>query len=293
VAAPVTTFQDLVSLLGEAEFRSVLQQRKLTFVRGREPQRYAGLLNWEMLVGLIERGDHPRGLEEFRLARESISVPASRWLTRDASDGRIKVDTAKVDEFMTLGFSLIVDHIDRHVPLLAELCKDVSRNCSEQSYAAVVVTTGSGGAFKLHYDPEDLIILQVEGTKRWRIFGPPVRNPVIAGPKVPAPPEESPIFDEVLQPGDFLFVPAGNWHHCQNGPGRSLHLGIFFIAPTGFECTREITSKLVEEDIFRTPLSRLNDPRQLAKLEDEVKTRLIERVNEMDLRGFVSTWTAR
>jgi ribosomal protein L16 Arg81 hydroxylase len=284
-------FNELVSPLGEAEFRTLLRDRKLAFSRGRSPDRHTGLLNWEMLLDLIERGDHPRGLDEFRFVRESVTVPAAHWLTRSTADGKIKVNTAKVDEFMSQGFSLVVDHIDRHVPLLAELCNDVKRHNSERSYAAVVVTTGTGGAFKLHYDPEDLVILQVEGTKRWQIFGPPVRNPVIGTPKVPPPPEESPIFDEVLQPGDLLFVPAGNWHHCQNGPGRSLHLGIFLIAPTIVDLLREVTLKLIEEEMFRTPLSRLENP-TLASLEDDVKRHLIDRVNEMNLREFVSKWIA-
>jgi ribosomal protein L16 Arg81 hydroxylase len=290
VTAPVATFQELVSPLGEAEFRSVLQQRKLTIVRGRQPQKYTSLLNWEMLLALIERGEHEREFNEFRLTRESVTVPASAWLARSALDRRVKVDRAKLDKFMSEGFSLVVDYIGRYVPLVAELCNDIKRNTSERSYATAVVTTGTSGACKLHYDP-DLVILQIEGTKRWQIFGPPVFKPV-SGMENKPPPEHSPIFDEVLQPGDFLFVPAGNWHHCENGPGRSVHLGIFFVAPAAFDCIRAMTSKVVEEEIFRTPLSRLENPIQLAKLEDEVKTRLIERVNRMNLRDFVSTWPA-
>ena len=292
MTTPVVTFNELVSPLGEAEFRSILQCRQLTFSRGRDPHRYASLLNWELLIQLIERGDHPRGIDEFRLARESVSVPAARWLARNNVDGSIKVDKVKLDEFMNQGFSLVVDHIDRHVPQLASLCSDIKRESGERSYAAVVVSTGTGGAFRLHYDPEDLIIVQAEGTKRWRIFGPPVLKPVIGGPKATPPPEESPILDEVLQPGDFLFVPAGNWHHCQNGPGRSVHLGIFFVAPTSFDFMREMTSKLVAEDMFRMPLSRFGDPTQLSEYEHEVKRRLIDRVNRMSLRDFVSSWNA-
>ncbi|MEO7680767.1 MAG: cupin domain-containing protein [Sphingomonas sp.] len=39
-----------------------------------------------------------------------------------------------------------------------------------------------------------------------------------------APPE----LDIILEPGDFLFVPAGYRHRCENQDERSLHTGIFF-----------------------------------------------------------------
>jgi ribosomal protein L16 Arg81 hydroxylase len=291
VATSLATLRELVSPWGEAEFRSALQRRELTFSRGHDPHSYVRLLNWDMLLSLLERGEHPRGLEEFRLVKESVRVPAAHWLTRSPVDGTNKVDTAKLEQLMGQGFSLVIDNIDRHVPQLTELCNDIKRQNFERSRVAVVVSTGTGGALKIHYDPEDLVILQVEGTKRWQIFGPPARNPVPGTPREPAPPEDSPIFDEILEAGDLLFLPAGNWHHCQNGPGRSLHLGIFFIAPTTVDLLREMTLKLVEEEIFRTPLSRLENP-TLANLEDDVKRRLIDRVNRMDLRDFVSKWIA-
>jgi ribosomal protein L16 Arg81 hydroxylase len=97
-------------------------------------------------------------------------------------------------------------------------------------YAGAIVTTGAGGALHAHYDQQDLIILQVEGSKRWRIFGPRVLKP-IKEPASSVPPETPPILDTVLEPGDLLFLPAGYWHVCDNGPQRSLHLGLFLRRP--------------------------------------------------------------
>jgi ribosomal protein L16 Arg81 hydroxylase len=93
-----------------------------------------------------------------------------------------------------------------------------------------IVTTGSGRALSLHYDAKDLIIMQVEGSKRWRIYGPPVANPVI-GMANETPPEGGPLFDTVLQPGDIAFMPAGYWHECDNGPDRSLHVLLLLDPP--------------------------------------------------------------
>jgi ribosomal protein L16 Arg81 hydroxylase len=86
------------------------------------------------------------------------------------------------------------------------------------------------------------------------------------------------IFDELLEAGDFLFVPGGNWHRCENGPGRSLHLGIFFQPPTAWHFIKALTSELLADETFRTPLTRIDDASDLATLEADFKERAIENI---------------
>ena len=291
---PASTFQELIAPLTEAEFLCLLSERKLRFVRGMDGSRYSNLLGWNALQGMIERGEYQRGLADFRIAKESVTVPAERWLIRNKADNTNKVDIAKLEEFLVNGFSLIITPIDRHVPALASLCGYIRSQICEQIKVGVIVTaSGSGGAFTIHFDPEDLIILQVEGSKRWKIFGPPVCNPVAGMPKPNPPPEDKPIFDEVLQPGDFLFLPAGTWHHCENGPGRSLHLGIFFVPPTSWHAVKSLTSQLISEESFRTPLTRLAGEAEFDALEAEVKRNLVARINDLNLKEFLGQWNRK
>jgi hypothetical protein len=285
-----STLAELVAPLSEAEFRTLLRERRLTLLRGSNSERYGTLLNWDLLVGMIERGEHPRSLADISLSRESITVPPDRWLMKNPEGSGNKVDVAKVEAYLAHGFSLVVTRIDAYAPQLATLCDDIRSRSFEQIKVGVIVTTGRAGAFKLHYDPEDLVILQVEGSKRWKIYGPAVSHPVIGMPEQLPPPEDVPIFDEVLHPGDFLFVPGGNWHRCENGPARSLHLGIFFLPPTGWHFIKALTSELVSDEMFRTPLTRLGGALELAKLEADFKIRAIENINRLKLNEFFADW---
>jgi len=137
-----------------------------------------------------------------------------------------------------------------------------------------------GGALECHYDDPDLVILQVAGTKRWQVFGPSV----VAG----RPPQGPPVFDRVLQPGDVLFLPAEQWHHCENGPHRSLHVSILFFPPNGRHLMTTRASQLLSDEIFRRPLTRNDSPEKLAAHEAALKVHLVEAIQAMSLANFLT-----
>jgi ribosomal protein L16 Arg81 hydroxylase len=275
----ISNLQSLVHPLTEAEFLTVLRERKLIFLPGSGCRRFEALLNWEALNLLLDGGTFP--LKHLRVLRESTDIPTNLYIRQ----GRLV--SAALRNLMDQGVSLIFNQLHKHVPALRVLCKDIARDTSEQITAGAIVTSGRGGALKRHYDPEDLIILQIAGTKRWQVFGPSVVNPVqgvTAGP----PPQDPPVFDHVLQPGDFLFLPAGQWHHCENGPHRSLHVGIFFEPPSGRDMMTTLAFQLLSDERFRRPLTRHSSPEALAAHEAALKAYLIDAINAMSLANFLT-----
>ena len=282
-----SSLADLVSPLTEPEFLGLLRRRELVYRPGANGDRYAPLLGWPALRRMIEAGNYPnKRPDDIRVTKESITAPADRWMTNG------KVDAAKLDGFLANGFSIVVVHVDEHVPALGAVCEEIRSRTLEGAFVGAVVTSGTGaGAFQVHYDPEDLVILQVEGTKRWQIFGPPVSKPLRRMPKQAPPETTQPIFDEVLEPGDLLFVPGGNWHHCEGGLSTSVHLGIFFLPPAAWHAANEVFRPLLSEELFRTPLTRLDGASALEEVEAEVKTRLIEKIGELKLDEFIAGWS--
>jgi ribosomal protein L16 Arg81 hydroxylase len=280
------TLADLVSPLTESEFLGLLRRRELAYRPGANGDRCAPLLGWPALRRMIEAGNYPsKRPDDIRVTKDSIMVPADRWMAKG------KIDAAKLDEFLAKGFSIVVVHLDEHVPALAAVCEEIRSRTLEGSFVGAVVTSGTGaGAFKVHYDPEDLVILQIEGTKRWQVFGPPVSNPVRQMPKQ-SPPKTEPIFDEVLEPGDLLFVPGGNWHRCESGLSTSVHLGIFFLPPTSWHAANDVLRSFLSKELFRTPLTRLDGASALDEVEAEIKSRLIEKIGELKLNEFIAGWS--
>jgi JmjC domain len=280
IRAMISDLRSLVDPLGESEFLTLLRERKLTFLRGCGSRRFETLLTWEVLNHLLDSATFP--LDALRVLRESVSIPTDFYLKRG------RVDPAALSKLLDQGISLIFNQLDEYVPALRALCKNLERKTLERVGAAAIMTSGRGGALNCHYDDEDLVILQIAGKKRWQVFNSPIVNPVPGLAKRSPPEGLTPAFDQVLQPSDFLFLPAGHWHHCENGPHRSLHLSIVFVPPNGRSLMKTLVSQLSSDETFRRPLTRDSSPEVLAEHETALKARLVDTMKTISLDRFLS-----
>jgi ribosomal protein L16 Arg81 hydroxylase len=275
----ISNLKTLIDPLGETEFLTLLRERKLTFLRGCGSRRFETFLTWEVLNHLLDSATFP--LDALRVLRESVSIPTNFYLKQG------RVDPAALSKLLDQGISLIFNLLDEHVPALRALCKNLERKTLERVSAAAIMTSGPGGALKCHYDDEDLVILQIAGTKRWQVFDSPIVNPVPGVAKRSPPEALTLVFDQVLQPGDFLFLPAGHWHHCENGPHRSLHVSILFVPPNGRSLMKTLVSQLSLDETFRRPLTRDSSPEAVAEHETALKARLVHTIQTISLDRFL------
>ena len=89
-----------------------------------------------------------------------------------------------------------------------------------------------------HVDTHDELNIQVEGTKRWRVYEPRIPNPYPGMPMDNGFDPESqslfiwgrkPCLEVVLQPGDFIYMPRGFWHdpvNTDSEPSLGLTIGV-------------------------------------------------------------------
>jgi Cupin superfamily protein len=215
-------FHDLIAPMTEAEFSELRSSRAIALRRRTSGDRIGESLDWDVLRSLVGSSIIPA--TKWRLTYGGRDVPRLLY----SENGR--PDAARLAQLCEQGGSLIVLALQEYVPAFGAVCRDAAERGLRVINVDAIATSGRGGALGLHFDPEDNIVRQLEGSKRWRIFGPPAAIPAGDDP-APSPPQNEPLFDEALQPGDFLFVPAGYWHQCENGSDRSLHVGFLFDPP--------------------------------------------------------------
>jgi ribosomal protein L16 Arg81 hydroxylase len=275
----ISTLQHLVAPLTEAEFLTHLHDRTVAFIPSSGRNRFETLLGWDELNHLIESAHYPS--KRLSVLRDSFSAVTSFYL----NDGR--VDPVAFSSLMDEGADVIFSRLDEYVPRIWRLCHRLAEQIGEQVTAEAVVTSRKAGALPQHYNTEDICVFQMAGSNRWQLFGPPVVNPVKNLLAQPAP-QSAPAFDEVLRAGDFLFLPAGYWHRCENGPGRSLHVCIVFEPPYGRDVITSLARQLAADETFNQPLTRYAEASALAAHEAALKTRLIDQVNVWSLADFLA-----
>lgn len=272
----IDNLSGLVAPLSVPEFKGLLSQREPRLIRGAGVGRYAALLDWDGLMDAVLTGTYPAG--KLRLTKQGVPLPPLFY----RSDEGPKAEVIK--KLMATGGSIVAYGIDPYVPAMGRLCAAISEQTGEHVVGSAIATTGSGGALDLHYDDTDIVIVQVEGRKNWVIEREPVINPVVGLPALKGGDDAGILFDIELEPGDFLFVPAGYRHRCEARSARSLHLGFFFY-PLTIPRTLDLLMRQTVQDVdARSPwrFEEAEHPSVEVALKQEL-VRLIDRLSLTDL----------
>jgi ribosomal protein L16 Arg81 hydroxylase len=179
---------------------------------------FAPIFDWQALTALLNSG----GLtfSSTVVSREERPVPAGEFTGADGA-----IDPAAVLRLLRDGASVSIRGADARWPPLRVLADALYDALFEQIHTNVYCTPAKTQGFRRHYDLHEVFVLQVEGTKHWRVFAPTIEAPVDSWRDADAPGAGArPYLDVTLHPGDVLYVPRGHWHDATAGATRSLHI---------------------------------------------------------------------
>lgn len=184
--------------------------------------RFSGLLSWPILNRILEH--HWREPHRFRLARQGHDLDAGAY-TDEGPFGR-KIRAGAVTEQLRCGATLSFDAIDEvHEPLtrLAESFEAFFRGGTKINiYAGWRARHG----LDLHRDNQEIFIAQLDGRKRWLLYGFTADGLDRTGLREHSLPPAGAEFDEILTPGDLLYIPRGCYHLAVPMNEPTLHLTI-------------------------------------------------------------------
>jgi hypothetical protein len=128
----ISSLEDLVAPLTEAEYLEILRAGKPTLRRGLAANRFTPLLDWATLWKVIESDVVP--LKKSLVTRKGHDVPAIFY--RDQG----KLNAAKLASLIPHGISLIATSVDAHVPTLQALCANIQARIGKKINVTAVMT---------------------------------------------------------------------------------------------------------------------------------------------------------
>jgi ribosomal protein L16 Arg81 hydroxylase len=193
------------------------EKRPLILARG-DPEYYQSLLSLGQVDSLLARsGLRPR---EVRVVQADRPRPLSSLPDAPAS-------LEALYERYREGATVVLQFLQERWPPLTRLCRTLAAEVSAAFQVNAYLTPRGAQGLRPHYDTHDVFVLQVEGSKHWRLFECAMRLPL---PGQPFDPEGvatgTPSAEFDLHAGDLLYLPRGFVHEAATQADTSLHLTV-------------------------------------------------------------------
>lgn len=170
----------------------------------------------------------------FRMVRDGTELPRN-LLCRGAGVGHQRLDDLiepnRVIEAYDSGASLVLQGLQHTDPAMGRLSNNLALELDQPIQLNAYLSPASAKGLDLHFDYHDVIVVQLSGTKAWRIWEPLERSRLAQkrGGGIPKPQWDElnePAIEKVLQPGDVLVIPRGHPHAATTNTDESAHLTI-------------------------------------------------------------------
>ncbi|MFT6143805.1 MAG: hypothetical protein ACJAZO_001090 [Myxococcota bacterium] len=234
------TLQTLLAPLTVADFQRGALHRHAVHSTGR-PDRYQTLFNSKALERLVNAG---RDASHVRLYRSDTGFVAGGT-------------PSQTIQHLRSGAAIVVEEAEHWDVQLGSLAERLSAELDEPTRINIYATSPNAPGFPLHADTHDVLVLHVEGKKRWTVCAPTLPNPLYhpsLHPQTP-PSQIEPYLDVTLVPGDTLYIPRGHWHRAEAVDGPSLHLTVAVFAATGVDLMHYLVDRLHQSDSARMPFA--------------------------------------
>ncbi|MBY0453139.1 MAG: cupin domain-containing protein [Bdellovibrionaceae bacterium] len=219
----------------------------------------------------------------------------------DLRDESSSIDTTPADaaKLFKNGMGLLFNEVQKISPLLKQRLEVLRKDLglSALTYArCLVYATPDGKGTAPHFDQNINFVLQIHGTKTWRLApNTHVANPMTRHTMGSEPdseldgyledelPTEMPTDSQtvVLKPGSVLFVPRGYWHSTE-AQSEALALNFTFTAPTWIDLfTTALRSRLSLSPEWRATADGVADPENRDAAEAYLETLLTMVVEDL------------
>ncbi|MFF8911373.1 JmjC domain-containing protein [Streptomyces olivaceoviridis] len=153
-------------------------------------------------------------------ARYSDTRTVGREVGRGFPDGE------KVHALLGEGASIILRSVDQWHRPTREVVAALADEMGLPVEAFFSVTPAGGSGLPLHRDDSDVFVIQLAGSKSWRIHEGPADGHWRVGKVRDDEAQPAVVFETVLRPGEVMYVPRG-FAHCATGQeGLSVHLSL-------------------------------------------------------------------
>jgi len=233
---------DVLGGITAEQFLAEYWQKKPLLVRNALPE----------IANLLE----PNDVMELALD-ENVSARLIKQKDKDPNQWSVKSSPLTKADFQKMPklWTLLVQAVDHYSFDLAELWKKFPFIPQWRRDDIMVSYAQKGGSVGKHFDFYDVFLVQGHGHRRWQLGQMcDAESKVVAGQPLKLLPEMEVNFDEVLAPGDLLYVPPGLSHYGV-AEDDCLTYSFGFRMPNVAEMMDRVSDKFASDQLLKNPLT--------------------------------------
>jgi hypothetical protein len=263
----LATLADLLAPVSVSEFLDVFRARKRLHIAASDPTRAETLLSWRDIDTILSE----HALDEcLTLMRDGVRVPRHFYTS---SEGK-RLNVRAFHDLLPEGVSIVVDRVHRWIPKIRQLAVAVEREMQIHTGVNAYMSFAKGGAFKPHWDVHDVLVVQVHGKKRWRVWKAEVPHPIEMADQSNLDASVAVDQEVDMAPGDVLFIPRGEPHAAAVSTNHSVHLTIGLLSQTGIDFLDHLHKEAAKDPLLRMDLPRHSSNDQASAHEAAIKRQL-------------------
>lgn len=231
-------------------------ERRPFLLRRTDDSYYSDILTLEDIQKVLSSGSH-LGNYPIKMVKNGSTIHQSEYaFITKLMNVEIKtgLNEKKLLKLFSNGATIVFDAFHNSWPSLKTFATQISEELMTSTGYNLYLTPEKSQGFPAHYDTHDVFILQVHGSKRWKIYHDPVKLPL--GTQHYQFYEYSlddPALDFDLEQGDLLYIPRGFVHEASANEKVSAHLSVGLYSSTWAKILIDfITNLASNEKIFRT-----------------------------------------
>lgn len=230
----------LLRPMSSRDFRRLHLGQRSVYVPGRDPAKFEALLRPQDVDELLEIVcSDVRDIDVF--------VGSQLCPLTELPGGRAQANELLMR--LADGATVHLVNVQRYWLSVNRLCQALSAELPGLHEADFWLSSFRNGKPFLHYDPQDIYVLQLFGSKRWEVWtGEHTEyEPAGSGRELDRSTLGAPSFTCELQPGDLIYMPRGTPHAVSTITPYSIHLGVGSHPPTWGELLTAFTSTLKQQ----------------------------------------------
>ncbi len=266
------TLAEVLAPYDQGEFLKETWGRRFLHIPG-AADKFARLLPWATLGDVLSHRVDP---SQVQLAKDGQNIEAREFIRKEAGDQFGRLMVPELIAHLRAGAVLVIDMIDEMVEPIARLAEALEFDVSERFRVNAYIGWQSSAGFDLHWDDHDVLVLQISGRKRWKVFPASRPWPLARDIEPEMTPPSHPVWDEVLTQGDMLYIPRGWWHVATAQDEPTIHLTCGVSQQTGLDLLKWTRAKMRAADIFRMDLPRFGTEDEQDRHLDALRRALLD-----------------